>query len=805
MITLAMLRARRRDLAATFAALGLGTAISAAALTVHTQATPQAPPEYAAAGVLVQAPEAAADDDPYAEYLPWSVERADELAAAMAARPGVAAAVPVREFYAQLVLDGKAAGNPDPDLPEGRTWSTATLAPYRITAGRAPSGDGEVAVSDDFPVRPGERVTLLTGPGRRSVTVSGTVAGPGIYLPDDAGRRLAAGSTLIGVVTAPDTDPDRLAADLRPLLPRGATLFAGDERVGAEPEGTARTRYLGTQLLTVMLLLACFAAILVTSQTFALAASHQRQDVALLRAIGATPGQIRRLSLLEAGAVGLIAGAAGATLGTMLAPWLGATLVRAGLEPTGFAVDPDPAIALLLALLGPVIAVAATWGTSRRSGRVAPLEAVRAAQVDVRRLGPWRLAAGILASVAAVAAGLGAATARPSRTALLATLATLLVIAAVTWLAPVVLPPVVRVLTWPLGRTRHPAGILVRGAMTTAAARTAATAAPVLATVAFATLVVGYVETARGAYAPADVPAGTSAVVAPDAAPGLTEETVTRVRELAARGGGPDVADELLTKAFTGSGDRLAESLASGERGQPAGTVTVSGALARQHDWRAGDQVPVVLADGTRVRLRVTAASDRTGVAGLVLPRSLVRAHDPSALTPLLLLRDLPPERLAGVAGPGVLALSPAAYAFSAVDAEYRLLQIFVAVILGLSLGYTGLAIANTILMATGARRGDLTLLRLAGATPRQVITSLAGEAGLTVVIGSALGVLAGLSGLLVVRRGLAEELGREVAVALPWTVLATLAGACLVIAVAAAVWPAWRMVRDAPVPSAAT
>jgi putative ABC transport system permease protein len=56
--------------------------------------------------------------------------------------------------------------------------------------------------------------------------------------------------------------------------------------------------------------------------------------------------------------------------------------------------------------------------------------------------------------------------------------------------------------------------------------------------------------------------------------------------------------------------------------------------------------------------------------------------------------------------------------------------------IIGAALAYTGVAVANTQLMATTGRAGDLATLRLAGASTGQVRRTIASEALVALVAG---------------------------------------------------------------------
>jgi putative ABC transport system permease protein len=112
-------------------------------------------------------------------------------------------------------------------------------------------------------------------------------------------------------------------------------------------------------------------------------------------------------------------------------------------------------------------------------------------------------------------------------------------------------------------------------------------------------------------------------------------------------------------------------------------------------------------------------------------------------------------------------------------------------VVLGIALLYTGIALANTSVMATADRTGELAALRLAGATRGQVLRLVAAEAGVVVSVGALLGLvvtgvnLAGLQGALTL-------LGAGSAgIVVPWRALAWVTTACAALAVTSALGPA--------------
>lgn len=115
--------------------------------------------------------------------------------------------------------------------------------------------------------------------------------------------------------------------------------------------------------------------------------------------------------------------------------------------------------------------------------------------------------------------------------------------------------------------------------------------------------------------------------------------------------------------------------------------------------------------------------------------------------------------------------------------------------VLGIALVYTVIGLANTLLMATSVRGGELASLRLAGATRTQILRVVTGEATLAVAIGTALGLAVTAVVLGTLGAGLAA-LSAPVTLALPWGTVGAAAGVCGAVAVAASAVPAWRLTR---------
>lgn len=450
----------RRSVSA-FVAVAIGVTLVAAATLLLASGRPQVPDRLARAAVVVQSPEAGASADSFVPTRPWSATATAGLVGRLAALPGVAAAVPDRTFYAQPLIDGRPAAS---DTHEGHGWSSTQLGGLRLTAGEPPRRPGEVVVGRALGLRTGAPVTLLTAVGAESYTVTGLVDGHGVHVADEVAATLAPGVRAIGLVLTADADPERVATAARGIVGTDGRVLTGDARGALEPRNDARTRWIGMQVLTATAALAGFVTVFVVASTFAFTIAQRRRELGLLRAVGATGRQVRRMVYGEALVVGASGGIVGLLVGGGLAPPLGWVLIDAGFEPSTFRVGYEPWPVALSLVAGPVISLLAVWSASRRAARVRPLEALREAAVEQRPIGRLRVATGALLVAVGVALSVGTATADEARVAgQYALYAVMALVAGATVLSPAVVGPVVRLLRSPVRRRGGAIGMLVRG------------------------------------------------------------------------------------------------------------------------------------------------------------------------------------------------------------------------------------------------------------------------------------------------------------------------------------------------------
>ncbi|WP_436530227.1 ABC transporter permease [Actinoplanes sp. HUAS TT8] len=803
----AMVRHRFASFAGTFVAIALGVAVVAGSVTLYLSSQPRPPERYRASPIAVQAPSVGTNDYGEPEIRSWTPAELAEVSAKLRQDPRITAAIPDPFFYVQR------QGTEDHGSArlDGHAWSSAALGGYRLTSGTAPARRGEVVLSvTGTGLAPGDTVAVLTAAGPETWRITGTTDGPGYYVTDGDALARASGVRAMGLTVT--GDQAQVADAAQALIGAAGTVRAGSDRAVLEPAAVTRIRWLGAQLLIAMVTLGAFATVFVVASTCALTAAQRRRELGLLRAAGATPGQVRRMMYAETALVALLAGLVGAPLGTALAPLLAGPMTDLGLEPPGFEVTWQPLAAGGAVLLGLVVALVGVAVAARRASRVPPLAALRDAAAETRAMTPARWVFGLI-SVALGAALLAAMPSMATASKTTAGLgAAMLLLTAGALLAPVVIGPLVRMVTGPWRGSAT--GMVVREGTLTGVRRVASTAAPVLVTVGMTVLLTGMTATideAEGIDEAAAIPAAT--VLAPDGTPGLGEAAVR------AQHGSSRLSTHILVEHGRGEpgpvdpglGDPGLDDSGLGERGlgepglgEPGlgrdgaritgeEAVGVDGALvtltpeaAETVGASAGSPITLRFADGTVTSLEVRKI-DADAAAPVVLPRDLVRRHDPDALTDLVVL-DGEPRAVAGAR-----VMTARDYGREQVAEEGDLVDLFLWVLIGLTAGYTAIAVSNTLLMATAARRPEFRALRLAGAGLGQVLRVTTAEALLATLVGALLGGAVGGFSLFGVRAAVEDELGREVALIIPWSAALGVAALCALLAVAATAVPVLR------------
>ncbi|MEU1405868.1 FtsX-like permease family protein [Streptomyces sp. NPDC005728] len=726
---------------------------------------------------------------------------------------GTGATVVDRAFYAQL------QGGPQDQV--GHPWPVARFGGYTLLDGRAPASDREVVVPSGQ-ARTGHKVTVLTAAGVGTYTVSGTLSPVGwedaVFFTDTEAARLAPRIDALVALGATDK--------VREAVGKDAAVLTGQDRHQADASEDRDREALDNTvtLVPVMASVAGTTAVFVVASTFVFAVIQRRREVALLRTVGATPRQVRRMIRNEALLVSGFASMVGTVLGLFGAQLLADLLIGLGVSPPWFRVEPSlhwTVLAPLAAafLVGVLVALCGVAVAARRAGGIRPVEALREAAVDDSGTTPGRLLLGAVGLVCGagltvwIALGDPAMVLSPSAYAL----ALLVPVLAAAVLAPLAVGPFTRLLMWPLRGCSGPIAMLVRESVLTSRRRTAATAAPILLTVGLTFSLLAATDTLGAARESGlQNQVRSEYALAPDGTPGISPQVVEKVSRI----DGVQVSAPVLTTLYTHDEDRLEMNdglvMDSAALQRMTDLKVVDGSLDTLDDhstvlpdlWgrKAGSTLTVLMADGEEADLRIAATYHALrGEDVAYLPQrfagTAVYARDGLARRAYISLESGTDRAAAttairkAVAGTGArfvtrdqLVASESAYARHLTEVRQRSITVIVVM-------FCFIAVLNTLLMATADRRRDLAVLRMAGATPKQVMRFFVAESLLVAAIGVSLALIAtalNLTGLW----GALHQLFGTAPITAPYPVITAIAVMSTLLAVAGTVLPVGAALR---------
>ncbi|MGF7122641.1 FtsX-like permease family protein [Rhodococcus sp. BE178] len=724
------------------------------------------PHRYAGADVVVGAPQALEVkediDQPFAERALLPAAAVDELAAL----PGVRTAV--GDVSVPLTTD-------DGTLLDGHGWGSAVLAPYSLTAGRAPASATEAVVTGG--AAPGDRITLRHGGIGDTYTVVGVAAAPtsepterpaAVFLSDARAQELwphADRVATVGLLAEQGFDASSLAARARGALADGdVRTYTGDARGDVEylDAGAARSELI--MLCGSFAGLAILIAMFVVASTLSLSIQQRRREFALLRAMGATPGQIHRLVGSEVLLVAGLAAVLGVWPGFAVAGMLRAQFTEAGVLPSDFALAYGPLPAVVGVLLAVGTARIAAAIAARRPARLDPTEALRESAVEPATIGRGRLVTGLVFAAGGLATSLLPAV-LPGQAALAGagSSAVLLVISAAL-LGPALVSTAIARFGGPMRRSSSPALVLAAANTGARARRLAAAITPLALAIAIGSVQL-FTQSTISAAADDQSRSGITADLVVSGAAGLAPELVDAIAaEPAVRAANPITRSQALftsadseaptTEPHAVQGidpattsSTLDLDVREGDLGQLRdGTVALSLDAAFDMAAGVGEVVPLRLGDGTLITPTVVATYGRgLGFGDVTLPAAQVREHTTAGTADVVLVTAEPGRvdelRQALQMTPRIAVADRAE--FAAAGQDQRRTQSWVSIVaLAVLLGYLAVAVVNTLVLATAERGREFALLRLVGASKRQVHRMMRTESVIVVSVAAVVGTL---------------------------------------------------------------
>ncbi|MFJ1550836.1 FtsX-like permease family protein [Streptomyces sp. NPDC088246] len=846
MLSLALrtLRFRKGGFVATFIAMFFGAAlIMACGGLMESGVRDAVPPQRLAAAPLVVAGDQKYDDAQLSERVRLDAAQVH----AVAAVPGVAKAIADVSFPVAVVRDGR----PVTDLsdtatstehrPLGHGWDSAQLAPYSLTSGTRPGAAGDVVLDAGLAGQAGasvgDRVRIVAAGRPQEFRLAGivkqaggrTASQPAVFFTDEQAGALsgrAGTADAIGVLPKPGTDTAELGSRIEHALNgKAAVTLTGENRGLAEfPQAASSQKSLVT-LSAIFGGWAILVAMFGASSTLGLTIQQRHREMALMKAIGTTPRQLRRMILGETLVVATVASVLGCLPGALLSELIFDKLVSAGMVSGAveFHLGVVPALVAVGASL--LAGVGAAYITARKIAKTRATEALAESSIEGRWLTRTRVVLSVLFLVGGAAMAVMTMTMmKGDLTASTAGPACIMWAIGLALLAPGFTKAIVALLQGPLRALTGLPGQLAVLNSRAHTIRMAATITPIilLTGIATGTLYMQQIEDASNRSAHTGILRADDVLTSETG--GLAPGTLDRVRQVQGVGAASDYVTstgfvqspedaEQTSDGWPLQGVSDAKNLSvQAAAGSFAGLRGNSVALPVEHAASlgrgVGDSLTLRLGDGTPVKVKVAATYQAEGdAAALLLPAQLLAAHTTDGAASQILVRHAAggdsTEVTAALSAlvkdqPGVKVTDSAALVAGRTEGQQQLATINYLVV-GMIVGYTAISVVNTLIAATGRRRREFGLQQLTGFTRRQIMTMMSVESVLTAVVGVLLGTVAAAVTLFPYS---VAKLDRVVPSVPVWIYLAVVTGA-VVITFTATLLPTWRATRIRPVEAA--
>jgi putative ABC transport system permease protein len=734
-----------------------------------------------------------------------------------------------------LSTDNKVVGGSGPPA-FGGSWSDAPaghgLEGLVILRGHEPHGADEVVLDEHTADRAGydlgDQVAIVTA--TQTLDVHPTLVGLAGFREGGSlnGATYAAFDTATAQqlflggqdaynsfwVTAKDgVSQEELTEQAAAVLPAGVEAVTGD----AAAEARAGPLLNSIDFLTTFLLIFAGIALVVSSyiivNTFSILVAQRSRELALLRALGASKRQVIRSVQLEALAVGVLGSTIGLALGVLLAMAIRALATTLGLDlaeqPLVFA----PRTPLAAYATGILVTMVAAWLPARRTGRIAPVQALRddvaLPESSVRR----RLLLGISLIVLGIPLALvGLFVGAVPRNGWWVGAGVLAVLLGVTAASPVIGRPFLRAAGAADARMFGPMGRLAGQNALRNPRRTTATASALMIglTLAFTVAILGSSAKASVDKIVADNFIGdyiVSSAFGEGFSPAITDrmpgidgvESVIRQRYGFAQLAGdpvsvvaspPETISAFDMEMDAGRATDLADE-----------TVLVEADWAREHHVTTGDSVELTVPTGEK-RWRIVGVFEETPLVFapvLTTTRTLLDSGFPDQDNYVVIMAEPGAvglqDRLDAVVEdlPVVTVKDEQAFAAEQRGPIDRIIAI-IYVLLCFAVVIAVLGIVNTLALSVIERTREIGLLRAIGVSRRQLRLMIRLESVVIAVLGAVLGVALGIVFGVTLMYALRDQ-GLE-RISIPFQQLVLFLVLSLVIGVLAAVFPARRAAR---------
>ncbi len=696
--------------------------------------------------------------------------------------------------------------------------------------GRAPVGSDELVVdkatADRVGYAVGDTVSYLTDTGTHSATLVGTIGAA------DSDGFLGASVVALDIPTAIEkfgsdgnvdaidiglddgADPATVQAAVEDIIPERTEVVTGEvlaQEGQSDVDGFISV--FGTGLL-IFAFITTFIVAFIINNIFQITIGQRLRELALLRAVGASAKQVRRMIVSEAFVLGLIATVLGIVGGIGVSRLIVFLFNQAG---AGFP-DTDTVLQLRTFIAAAAVGIGVTmlsvFVPARRASTIPPVAAMRP-ELGFDALKKQQLVVGTVVTLVGAALLIVGLFVQPGSAALWATLAgvgALTLFLGVASISSTIAAPVTRAIGWPIAKVFKVPGVLARDNVARAPRRTSSSASALMIGVALVSAAAVFASSLRATITDILDNAITADYIitdpnffglSPAVAEGLAElpelDAVTPIRGFGAQVDGdskafgainPDAFDKLVDPDLQDG--RIA--------GLGLDEVLIHSDPANDLDKEVGDTIDVLWQNGEKGTLTVAGIyGDATFGNWLISLDTLESVTDAPARDFFII------AKLAdGVtASDGDAAVEAATAEFPQADvqtnAEFRTSQedqinqllIIITVLLLLSIIIAVLGIAITLALGVFERTREIGLLRAVGMNRRQLRRSVRWEAVIVstfgAVVGIVLGTFLGVVASLAVPDDVVSKLAFNPAIIVVVLVFAILAG------LVAALYPSFK------------
>ncbi|MFD5148612.1 ABC transporter permease [Streptomyces sp. NPDC058401] len=268
---------------------------------------------------------------------------------------------------------------------------------YAFTTGNGPARAGEIALDQETAKRGkyavGDKVRVADNGPAKEYTLTG------VFTTEDGAVNAGGSLVLFDTPTAQQlylepgyygelsvsakagTTADQLLTEIKPLVGKDAKAQTGAQLAAEQAKDIEQGMGSMNQMLLTFALISLFVGIFLIYNTFTMLVAQRTKELALLRAVGANRGQVKRSVLAEALVVGVISSAIGLIAGVGLAVGMRAAMGAFDVKiPAGpLVVAPVTVIAAIV--IGVVVTMLAAWLPARRTAKISPVAAMGSAHL----------------------------------------------------------------------------------------------------------------------------------------------------------------------------------------------------------------------------------------------------------------------------------------------------------------------------------------------------------------------------------------------------------------------------------------